>query len=71
MLSAANNTPWTGVLIIALIIALHLFRSLNPINELFLIFFVGLLGGILDSFFVFFEWISYTSGHIDENLTAY
>lgn len=71
VLSAANNTPWTGVLIIALIIALHLFRSLNPINELFLILFVGLLGGMLDSFFVFFEWISYPSGHIHENLTAY
>lgn len=69
--SAANNTPWIGIMVIVLIIALHLYRSLNAKNELYLILLVGLLGGSLDSLFVFFDWIYYPSGQIHESFTAY
>ena len=71
VMSAANKTPWLGVIVIMIIIAVHLFRQKNPFSELILILSIGLLGGILDSIFVYFQWISYPSGHIHENLTAY
>jgi fluoride ion exporter CrcB/FEX len=70
-MSAANNTPWMGVMVIMIIIAVHLLRQKNPYSELILILSIGILGGALDSIFVYFQWISYPSGHIHENLTAY
>lgn len=71
VISAANNAPWIGVAVITLIVFVHLLRSEYPYNELVLIMLIGLLGGLLDSVFVFFQWVSYPSGHIHENLTAY
>ena len=71
VMSAANNTPWMGVMVIMIIIAVHLLRQKNPYSELILILSIGILGGALDSIFVYFQWISYPSGHIHENLTAY
>ena len=49
LLGATHNMPWLGVLVMAALLALHLFLTANRTQELRFILVTGLLGTSLDS----------------------
>ena len=71
VIGGASNRPWLGVLVITAVVLIHLYRTINVKAEAVLIIIIAIMGGSLDSVFVYLNWISYPSGHIHETLTAY
>ena len=71
VIGGATNRPWLGVLVIIAVVLIHLYRTFNIRAEATLIIIIAIMGGSLDSVFVYLNWISYPSGHIHESLTAY
>ena len=71
VIGGATNRPWLGVLVIVAVVLIHLYRTFNIRAEATLIIIIAIMGGSLDSVFVYLNWISYPSGHIHESLTAY
>ena len=71
VLGAANNLPWAGPLVIAIVIALHLRIVQRPRQELTLILICGLIGAVMDSLLVAAGWVSYPTGSIVENAAPY
>ena len=71
VIGGASNRPWLDVLVITTVVLIHLYRTINIKAEAVLIIIIAIMGGSLDSVFVYLNWISYPSGHIHETLTAY
>jgi len=62
VLGGARGLPLGGTGLVAVLIAIHLWRSTNPRRELILIATVGVLGAIWDSLLVMLGWLHYPSG---------
>lgn len=62
VLGGANGQPWTGVLVAAAVVALHLRLSAAPGREALLVVLVGLIGAIWDGWLVRFGFLEYPSG---------
>lgn len=71
VLGAANNMPWAGPLVIAIVIGLHLRIVEEPRRELTLILICGLIGAVIDSLLVAAGWVSYPAGKIFDNAAPY
>ena len=71
VLGAANNMPWAGPLVIALVIALHLAIVKRPAQELALIAVCGAIGAVFDSLLVAVGWVSYPTGVVIDNAAPY
>jgi hypothetical protein len=62
VLGGANQLPWAGSLVAALIVGWHLSQAQQPWRELTLLAVVGALGATWDSLLVAAGWLSYPSG---------
>jgi hypothetical protein len=62
VLGGANQLPWLGTLVAALIVAWHLSQAQSPARELTLLAGVGALGATWDSLLVTAGWLTYPSG---------
>lgn len=71
VLGAANNMPWAGPLVIAVVIGLHLRIVRQPGRELTLILICGLIGAVIDSLLVAAGWVAYPAGELIENTAPY
>ena len=71
VLGAANDMPWAGPLVIALVIAMHLFIVKRPSQELALIAICGAIGAVMDSLLVAAGWVSYPTGVVIDNAAPY
>ena len=71
VLGAANNVPWAGPVVIAVVIGLHLSVVRRPAQELALVAICGFIGAIMDSVLVAAGWVSYPNGMILENAAPY
>jgi hypothetical protein len=71
VLGAANNMPWAGPVVIAVVIGLHLRIVHKPRRELGLILICGLIGAVIDSLLVLAGWVSYPTGAIVDNAAPY
>lgn len=71
VLSAAAGQPWAGTLIVAAIVALHLYCSEKGRDELALLATCGVIGGVWDSLLVGFGWVAYPAGMILPFLAPY
>jgi hypothetical protein len=67
VLGGANQLPWLGTLVAALIVAWHLSRAPHPGRELTLLAAVGALGALWDSLLVAAGWLEYPSGTLLSN----
>ncbi len=64
VMTAANNIPLVGVLVMSLAIALHLRLAELPRVELVLVLLCGTIGAVFDTFLVGFGWVDYPSGYL-------
>ena len=71
VLSAAANRPLIGVGIAAVVMFVHVMRSRNYQQELYLIVTAMLIGAIWDSLLVWQGWLDYTSGMFANNIAPY
>jgi len=62
VLGAANGLPWSGPLVVAAVIALHLSLSRRPLRELRLVGAAMLTGLVLDSLLLATGWLRYPAG---------
>lgn len=62
VLGGANQFPWLGTLVAALIVAWHLSQAQSPGREFTLLAAVGALGATWDSLLVAGGWLTYPSG---------
>jgi hypothetical protein len=62
VLGGANQLPWLGTLVAALIVGWHLSQAQSPGPELTLLAAVGALGAVWDSLLVAAGWLTYPSG---------
>ena len=60
VLGAANGMPWLGHLVIAAILAFHLYRAVDPAKEAGLILGVLLVGLVFESMLAASGWVAYT-----------
>ena len=67
VLGGANQMPWLGTLVAAIIVTWHLNRAQWPDRELVLLVAVGLLGAQWDSLLVAAGWLAYPSGTLLTN----
>ena len=67
VLGGANQMPWLGTLVVAMIVTWHLSRAQWPDRELVLLVAVGLLGAAWDSLLVAAGWLTYPSGTLLTN----
>jgi hypothetical protein len=67
VLGGANQLPWAGTLVAALIVAWHLRRARRPAREFALLAAVGALGAVWDSLLVAAGWLVYPSGTLLTN----
>jgi hypothetical protein len=66
VLSAARGAPVIGVIVVAILLAAHLFRVPRPAEECKFLAFVVVLGAIWESVVVRLGLLSYTSGTLIE-----
>lgn len=71
VLSAAAGYPLLGLGVMAAVIALHLFRSIRPGQEIILLLACGVVGGIWDSVLVAMGWVGYNAGMLLPWLAPY
>lgn len=71
VLSAAADTPRTGVAIAGLIIGLHLWRASQPRQEMSLLLIAMLIGAAWDSLLVILGWLDYASGMLIAGTAPY
>ncbi|HEX5789258.1 MAG TPA: DUF2878 domain-containing protein [Woeseiaceae bacterium] len=71
VVGAANNLPWAGPAIVALVVAWHLHVAHRPATELQLIIVCSALGAIFDSLLVTLGWLRYPSGMLVPWLAPY
>lgn len=64
VLSAAAGSPWIAAVVVALVVAIHLWRSARPRGELGLVIACAVLGGAWDSLLVAVGWVAYPSGMV-------
>lgn len=69
--SAAQNTPWVGVMAVIMISAYHIASSVQPRQELTLLGFAALIGLIWESFLVWQGFLVFTSGMILGEMAPY
>jgi Protein of unknown function (DUF2878) len=62
VLGGANQLPWLGTLVVALIVAWHLGQAQRPGREFILLATAGVLGALWDSLLVAAGWLDYPSG---------
>jgi len=67
VLGGANQLPWLGTLVAALIVAWHLSQAPRPGREVTLLAAVGALGALWDSLLVAAGWLEYPSGTLLNN----
>jgi hypothetical protein len=67
VLGGANQLPWLGTLIAALIVTWHLSQAQQPGREFTLLAAVGALGAVWDSLLVAAGWLAYPSGTLLTN----
>jgi len=67
VLGGANQLPWLGTLVAALIVAWHLNQAPRPGREVTLLAAVGALGALWDSLLVAAGWLEYPSGTLLSN----
>jgi hypothetical protein len=67
VLGGANQLPWLGTLVAALIVAWHLSQAPRPGREVTLLAAVGALGALWDSLLVAAGWLNYPSGTLLSN----
>jgi hypothetical protein len=67
VLGGANQLPWLGTLVAALIVAWHLSLAPRPGREVALLAAVGALGALWDSLLVAAGWLEYPSGTLLSN----
>jgi hypothetical protein len=67
VLGGANQLPWFGTLIAALIVSWHLSLAPRPGREFTLLAAVGALGALWDSLLVATDWLDYPSGILLNN----
>lgn len=67
VLGGANQLPWLGTLVAALIVTWHLGQAQWPGRELTLLAAVGALGAFWDSLLVATGWLAYPSGALLTN----
>ena len=63
VLGAANDRPWTGLLVTGLVVGLHLALAARPGQEVRLIFLTLLTGLVFDSLLVNSGWLHYAEGN--------
>jgi len=71
VLGAAYQRPWIGVIAVALVLALHLWRALQPWAELKLALLTGTLGAVLDSLPVTLGLLTYPAGMLLAGMAPY
>lgn len=67
VLGGANQLPWLGTLVTALIVSWHLSLAQRPGREVTLLAAVGALGALWDSLLVATGWLDYPSGTLLNN----
>ena len=71
VLGAANGMPWLGLLVPAVIIALHLKLTAKPAAELKLVVVAIVMGLFFDSLLVSAGWIVYPNGTFIPGMAPY
>lgn len=71
VMTAANNIPLVGVLVMFLAIALHLYLAKRPRIELLLVAMCGTIGAMFDTLLVGFGWVDYPSGYLLGGVAPY
>lgn len=71
VLGGAHGWPWLGVVVTAVVIALHLYRAPRPRMEAMLIGVSGLLGLIADSLLTGIGLLRFPSGQLHAQLAPY
>lgn len=64
VISAARGSPWIGVTLAIVLVALHILRVEHPLEELKLLASVVVIGGTWDSALVLLGLLSYPSGTV-------
>lgn len=71
VLGAANGMPWIGPVVVALILAWHVYDANHPIAELRLLLITLFIGGIWDSYMVISGWLVYNQGMFHSLVAPY
>ncbi len=71
VLGGANQLPWVGPVVVAIVIAWHLRIAARPAEEAMLIIVCGVVGAAFDSVLVAAGWLSYPSGLLSAVLAPY
>ena len=71
VLSAANGTPWLGLVVVSAIVANHVLRASWPAHEAQLVTLAVAIGLIFDSLLVSSGWLRYPSGLMLSNMAPY
>jgi len=62
VLGGAQQQPWLGVVVVALVVAYHLKQCVAPGRELRLLLIMGVMGAVWDGMLVRFGFLDYPSG---------
>lgn len=60
---AVGSTPYVGPIVIAFLLFIHLYFSNVRVQEILLITAVALLGTIVDSTYIWLDWVDYRGGY--------
>ena len=71
VLGGAHGWPWLGVVVTAIVVALHLYRAPRPRTEAVLIGLSGLLGFAADSLLTGMGLLRFTSGQFHAHFAPY
>lgn len=71
ILGAANGMPLTGVVVVALAVAYHLYVAPRPGAEMVLILIAAVIGGFWDSLLVVAGWLVYPNGTLIDGTAPY
>ena len=64
VLGGAHNLPWLGSFAVLVVVALHLWRAVQPTREAALVLSAGAIGAVFESTLVFLGLMSYPSGTV-------
>jgi len=62
VLGGAHQLPWSGTILVSIIIAVHVSRAIRPGAELSLVLLAIAIGSVWDSYLVWRGWLDYPSG---------
>jgi len=62
VLGAANNLPWAGPVVVAIVVGVHLLRAERASDEFALVMLCAACGAVFDSLLVISGWVAYPSG---------